>query len=172
MPTVARLVLLLALTCLVFGACGRRTDDALITFLQKINYFGGTREELAARLGEPDVITLDADGRSVTRYYYPGLEATFDNITGDIIILSVTDAAWVADSAVGIGSTKAAVDSALGEAYCRLSGDGGEARVYFCPRPSGDVDARRCDCCRVCYIFLEADRVKRIVWSTVILDSY
>jgi len=174
-PLAACFILLAVLlpACLALSAYGRPADVTLVTFLKHISDFGRTQDELAARLGEPDVVTHDTAGHSVTRYYYAGLEAAFDNLSGDIIVLAVTDSAWTVDMAVGIGATKEAVDFALGDDYCRIVGDGNsEVRVYFCPRPHRDADARRCDNCRLCYIFFEDDRASKIEWSTEILDGY
>jgi len=149
------------------------TDDVLTAFLKNIGYFGQTKDEFVQKIGEPDAVTHDASRHSVTTYYYAGMEAVFDTLTGRISRLSITDNAWTVDAKVTIGATKKDISSALGDEYCRLTGNGGrDVWVYFCLKPSSDTEAVVCEYCRVCYIFFENGRVPKIVWSTEILGGY
>ncbi|MBN2223335.1 MAG: hypothetical protein JW765_01525 [Deltaproteobacteria bacterium] len=169
-----RIVLaVLSLMCLVSPACSYAAEDELTAFLKNIGYFGQTKEEMEEKLGTPNVVTHDTAGHFVTTYYYPGLEAVFDDLTDRVSVLSITDNAWTVDASVSIGAAKRDVISALGDDYCRLVEDGAiDVWVYFCPKASSDVQARLCDHCRVCYIFFENNRVSQIEWSTEILGDY
>ena len=158
---------------LVFPTPLYSADDALTAFLKNIGYFGQTKDELIQAIGEPDAVTHDATRYSVTTYYYAGMEAVFDTLTGRIATLSITDNAWTVDAKVAIGATKKDVSSALGDEYCRLTGNGDQdIWVYFCLKPSSDTEALLCDYCRVCYIFFENDYVSKIEWSTELLGGY
>lgn len=161
----------LALVVLTTASCS--TGGASAAFLKQIGYFGRTPGEMEERLGAPGAVTRSAEGRPATRYYYPGLEAAFDDYAGRIERLIVTDGRWQVDSAVSIGSTSDEVVAALGEGYIRLvAGAGRDVWVYLCPRPSSDPDAAFCGHCRVCYISFRNGRVTRIDWSAELVSDY
>jgi hypothetical protein len=156
---------------LVTASCS--TGIELVGFLKNIDYYGGTKGEMTERLGVPNAVARSTTGYLATGYYYTGLEAVFDDYTGRISVLSVTDARWLADVSVSIGATKSEVAAALGDGYVTLSGDGArDVWVYFCPKPSYDKQAELCDYCRVCYISFVNGRVSKIEWSTELLGGY
>ncbi len=124
------------------------------------------------RLGPPDAVTRNATGPFVTGFYYPGLEAFFDDYTGRISVLSITDGRWTDGTGVSIGATRDDVAALLGDGYVRLSDGGRDVWVYFCPKASSDEESLLCDYCRVCYISFENGRVSKIEWSTELLEGY
>ena len=157
----------------VLSTASCSTGIELVGFLKNIDYYGGTKDELTERLGAPNATSRSTTGYLATAFYYTGLAAVFDDYTGRISVLSVTDGRWLADVSVSIGATKSEVAAALGDGYVRLSGDGNrDVWVYFCPKPSYDKQAELCDYCRVCYISFENGRVSKIEWSTELLDGY
>jgi hypothetical protein len=168
-------VIFIVFSCirLVSPICSWPAEDTPTTFLKNIDYFGRTIDELVRKLGAPEAATYGTTARSVTTYYYRGLTAVFDVVTGNISVLVITDGAWKVDGSVRIGATKRDVGSALGDNYCRIEEDSGsDVWVYFCPKPSSDTEAGLCDHCRLCYIFFKNDKVYKIEWSTEILQYY
>lgn len=170
--TIRNAAVLLALTGLVLGAVSCRTGAPLAAFLGGIDDYGGTTAEMEQLLGEPDATSRNATGPFVTVFYYPGLTAQFDDYTGRISVLVISDGRWTADGVVRIGGTKDEVAEALGDGYVRLMDGGRDVWVYLCPRSSSDAEAARCDYCRVCYISFEDGRVSMIEWSAELLGGY
>jgi hypothetical protein len=165
-------VLFILLIGLVLPAASCRTGGALAAFLKNIDYYGGTKDEMEQRLGPPDATTHNATGPFVTTFYYPGLEAVFDDYAGRISVLSITDGRWTDGTGVSIGATGDDVAALLGDGYVRLTDGGRDVWVYFCPKASSDEESLLCDYCRVCYISFENGRVSKIEWSTELLEGY
>ncbi len=165
-------VVFILLIGLVLPAVSCRTEGALVGFLKNIDYYGRTKDEMEQRLGPPDVITGNTTGPFITVFYYPGLEAVFDDYTGRISALSITNGRWTADGSVSIGATRDDVAALLGDGYVRLTDGGRDVWVYLCPKASSDDESLLCGYCRVCYISFEDGRVSKIEWSTELLEGY
>jgi hypothetical protein len=170
--TVSAAVAFLLAIGLVLPTASCRTGGAPVAFLKNIDYYGRTKGEMEQRLGPPDAASRNTTGPFITAYYYPGIEAVFDDYAGRISALSITDGRWTADTGVSVGATGDDVVALLGDGYVRLTDDGRDVWVYFCPKSSSDGEALLCDYCRVCYISFENDRVSKIEWSTELLEGY